>query len=166
MSTTLIKTNASIESGIDANVSIKNDVGVDVGIGRAVEINGTTNYERLSNKPRIEGVELIGNLLSSQLNLATKTELGDKVDKVSGKGLSSEDFTEQEKTKLSTVENNAAPNVIEIVKKNGTPLTVSGKAVDITVPTKVSELNNDRGFITASALTAITNAEIDTIVAS
>ena len=81
---------------------------------------------------------------------ATKTELGDKVDKVIGKGLSSEDFTEQEKVKLSTVESNAAPNVIEVVKKNGTPLTASGKAVDITVPTKVSELNNDEGFITTT----------------
>lgn len=83
---------------------------------------------------------------------ATKTELGDKVDKVSGKGLSSEDFTEQEKAKLSTVESNAAPNVIEVVKKNGTALTVSGKAVDITVPTKLSELSNDEGYITTSAV--------------
>lgn len=150
MSTTLIKAEPSIKSGVDADVSIKSNVGVDVGIGRAVEINGTTNYERLSNKPRIEGVELVGNLLSSQLNLATKAELGDKVDKVSGKGLSSEDFTEQEKAKLSTVESNAAPNVIEVIKKNGTSLTVSEKAVDITVPTKVSELNNDEGFITTT----------------
>lgn len=148
MSATLIEAKASIDSSINADVSIKSNVGVDVGIGRAVEINGTTNYERLSNKPRIEGVELVGNLLSSQLNLATKAELGDKVDKVSGKGLSSEDFTEQEKAKLSTVESNAAPNVIEVVKKNGTSLTVSEKAVNITVPTKVSELNNDEGFIT------------------
>ena len=94
---------------------------------------------------------------------ATKTEVGNKVDKVSGKGLSSEDFTEQEKAKLSTVESNAAPNVIEIVKKNGTPLTVSGKAVDMTVPTKVSELNNDEDFITNSELASYTSRKTASI---
>ena len=74
MSITSIEAEASIESGINANVSIKSDAGVDVGIGRGVEINGTTNYERLSNKPRIEGVELVGNLLLSQLNLSCITD--------------------------------------------------------------------------------------------
>ena len=74
MSATLIEAKASIDSGVNANASIKSDVGVDVGIGRAVEINGTTNYERLSNKPRIEGVELVGNLLFSQLNLSSITD--------------------------------------------------------------------------------------------
>ena len=40
-------------------------------------------------------------------------------------------------------------NVIEIVKVNGTALTPdSNKAVDVPVPTKVSDLNNDSGFIT------------------
>lgn len=40
-------------------------------------------------------------------------------------------------------------NVIETVKVNGTALTPdANKAVDIPVPTKVSDLNNDSGFIT------------------
>lgn len=38
-------------------------------------------------------------------------------------------------------------NVIEVVKVNGTALTPDvNKAVDVTVPTKVSDLNNDSGF--------------------
>ncbi len=41
-------------------------------------------------------------------------------------------------------------NVIESVKVNGTALTVTGKAVDVTVPTAVSELTNDSGYQTAS----------------
>ena len=40
------------------------------------------------------------------------------------------------------------PNVIETVKVNGVAQEVSDKAVDITVPTKVSDLNNDSQFQT------------------
>lgn len=43
---------------------------------------------------------------------------------------------------------NAQANVIETVKVNGKVQTTSDKAVDITVPTKVSELTNDSGFKT------------------
>lgn len=42
---------------------------------------------------------------------------------------------------------NAQANVIETVKVNGTALTPSSKAVNVTVPTKVSELTNDVGYI-------------------
>ena len=41
----------------------------------------------------------------------------------------------------------AQANVIETVKVNGTALEVSDKAVNVTVPTKVSELTNDSGYI-------------------
>lgn len=40
-------------------------------------------------------------------------------------------------------------NVIETVKVNGTALTPSSKAVDVTVPTKTSDLTNDSGFLTS-----------------
>lgn len=42
------------------------------------------------------------------------------------------------------------PNVIETVKVNGVAQEVSEKAVDIKVPTKVSELSNDSAFQTNS----------------
>lgn len=42
------------------------------------------------------------------------------------------------------------PNVIETVKVNGVAQEVSEKAVDIKVPTKVSELSNDNAFQTNS----------------
>lgn len=41
---------------------------------------------------------------------------------------------------------NAQANVIESVKVNGTALTVTSKAVNVTVPTKVSDLTNDLNF--------------------
>lgn len=43
------------------------------------------------------------------------------------------------------------PNVIEVVKKNGTALQIVDKAVDVTVPTKVSDLTNDGDGTTGSA---------------
>lgn len=81
---------------------------------------------------------------------ATKTALSDKVDKVSGKGLSTNDYTTTEKNKLNGIATGAQVNVIESVKVNGTALTPSSKAVNVTVPTKTSDITNDSGFITAS----------------
>lgn len=106
------------------------------------------------------------------------------VAKESGKVLSSNDFTNEYKTKLDGIEAGAnktvvdstlnkestnpvqnkaiatkleeitsqggEPNTIETIKVNGSPLTPDGsKAVDITVPTKVSQLTNDSGYQTA-----------------
>lgn len=64
-----------------------------------------------------------------------------------GKGLSTNDYTTNEKNKLSGISDGAQVNVIETVKKNGTALTVTSKAVDISVPTKTSELTNDSDFV-------------------
>ena len=61
------------------------------------------------------------------------TALGDKVDKVEGKGLSTNDYTDAEKEKLASIAASADTNVIETVKVNGTALTVTDKAVDILV---------------------------------
>lgn len=49
---------------------------------------------------------------------------------------------------------NAQANVIEKVSVNGSALDVSEKGVNVTVPTKVSQLTNDSAFVTDSALTA------------
>lgn len=46
------------------------------------------------------------------------------------------------------------PNVIEKIKVNGTEQTVADKAVDITVPVKVSELTNDSKFQTDAEVAA------------
>ena len=71
------------------------------------------------------------------------------VAKETGKGLSSNDYTSTEKSKLSGIEAGAEVNVLEAVKVNGTALTIDGnKAVNITVPTKTTQLTNDSGFIT------------------
>lgn len=79
-----------------------------------------------------------------------KTALGGKVDVESGKGLSTNDYTSEEKSKLSGIASGAQANVIESIKVNGTKVEPSSKAVDISVPTKVSQLANDSGFQNAT----------------
>ena len=81
---------------------------------------------------------------------ATKDSLNDKVDKETGKGLSTNDYTTAEKNKLNDVASGAQVNVIETVKVNNTALTPSKKTVNITVPTKTSDITNDSGFITST----------------
>lgn len=84
-----------------------------------------------------------------------KTALNGKVEAVSGKGLSTNDYTNVEKQKLSGIASGAQANVIESVKVNGTKIEPSSKAVDVTVPTKISQLTNDSGFQTSTQVDSI-----------
>lgn len=104
-----------------------------------------------------------------------KALLNNKVDKVTGKGLSTNDYTTAEKNKLSgiadgaQVNQNAFSNVkvgsttigadnktdtLELAAGTGitlTPDTTNDKvtiATSLTIPTKTSDLTNDSGFIT------------------
>jgi|AGTN01.1.fsa_nt_gi hypothetical protein len=61
--------------------------------------------------------------------------LDQKVDKVANKGLSTNDYTDTERNKLSTVEQGSQSNKIERVLKNGTEIETVNKIVNITVPT-------------------------------
>lgn len=88
-----------------------------------------------------------------------KTALGGKVDVVSGKGLSTNDYTNAEKSKLSGIASDAQANVIESVKVNGTKVEPSSKVVDVTVPTKTSQLTNDSGYQSATAVESIITAK-------
>ena len=83
------------------------------------------------------------------------TEVGKKVDKVTGKGLSTNDFTTTLKNKLDGIDSGAQTNVIETIKRNGTNLTVIEKAVDINVPTKLSDLINDKTFKTETEIKSL-----------
>ena len=79
-----------------------------------------------------------------------KLLLADKVDKVEGKGLSTNDYTSDEKTKLANIAAGAQVNVLEGIQKNGQSVTITNKIANITVPTATSDLTNDSGFITSA----------------
>lgn len=62
------------------------------------------------------------------------SKLGEKVNKIEGKDLSTNDYTTEEKTKLTGIEDNAEVNKIDIVKINGEAAEIVDKAIDITIP--------------------------------
>lgn len=100
-----------------------------------------------------------------------QTALDGKVSTVTGKGLSTNDLTATLKShydaaythsQIAHAPSNAEHNVIVGIQKNGTDISVntSTRKVNITVPTKTSELTNDSSFIKGPFLT---EDEVDTI---
>ena len=58
------------------------------------------------------------------------------------------EFSDEAKAKLENIAAGAQVNVLEGVKVNGTKLTIDGeKLVDISVPTKLSQLTNDADYV-------------------
>lgn len=88
---------------------------------------------------------------NGNLNIANVDDLNSYVQKESGKGLSSNDYTSAEKTKLAGIASSAQVNVIESVKVNGSALAVANKAVDIDLSSyaKSLELNSVRDDVNA-----------------
>ena len=109
------------------------------------------------------------------------TQLLGKVDKVDGKGLSTNDLTNALKSNYDAAYDHlsaahapasAETNVIEVVKVNGTALTVTNKAVNVAVPTTVASLSDAGNYAlkteipTVPVVEVISNSEIDAIFAS
>ncbi len=69
-----------------------------------------------------------------EVTTALNAAIGNKVDKVEGKDLSTNDYTTEEKNKLAGIAEGAQVNVIEQIKVNGSAQSVSGKAVDLAMP--------------------------------
>jgi hypothetical protein len=88
------------------------------------------------------------------IDVAMKGLEDGKVAKVEGKGLSTNDFTTAEKTKLQNIAANAQVNVIETVKVNGVALTPTSKAVDVIVPAATVVDNTLTSTSTTAALSA------------
>ena len=102
-----------------------------------------------------------GYLVNSDIaNLATKDEVSTKVDKVSGKGLSTNDYTTDEKNKLAGIAAGAEVNV------NADWNATSGDAMILnkpSIPSKTSELTNDSDYITSSAVDTKINSAVASV---
>ena len=94
-----------------------------------------------------------------------------------GKGLSTNDLTDTLKSNYDAAYNysisahapkDAEKNVIVGIQKNGTNLSVdSNRRVNITVPTKTSDLTNDSSFVTQTTLnTTIATTKSKTVSAT
>ena len=103
----------------------------------------------------------LGNLQTFWTGL--KGKLAGKVDKVEGKGLSTNDLTDELKAQYDVAEK----NVVVGVSVNGTALEVGAeRTVNVTVPTKTSDITNDSDFATNTAVAGAyyNKTEMDTKV--
>lgn len=113
------------------------------------KISKTGNYNDLLNKPDLDfiptsekgkagGVATLGT--DSKI---TSTELPNNLVYDSNYVHTDNNFSNTYKDKLESVQEGAQVNVIEKVQKNGVDLDIINKTVNITVPTKTSDLVND-----------------------
>lgn len=113
------------------------------------KISKTGNYNDLLNKPDLDfiptsekgkagGVATLGT--DSKI---TSTELPNNLVYDSNYVHTDNNFSNTYKDKLESVQEGAQVNVIEKVQKNGVDLDITNKTVNITVPTKTSDLIND-----------------------
>ncbi|MCI8326955.1 MAG: hypothetical protein HFI37_04175, partial [Lachnospiraceae bacterium] len=77
-----------------------------------------------------------------------------KVDKETGKGLSTNDFTDEHLNKLNNIDNGAETNAIDSIYVNNQALIPHEKRIDLSIPTKVSDLRNDQ-ISNASNITSV-----------
>lgn len=96
-------------------------------------------------------------------NKVITAELNKKVNSVSGKGLSTNDYTNAEKEKLEGIAAGAQVNIIESIKVNGTAQTITDKSVDITIPTNTNQLTNGAGFQNASQVSSAISKALEGI---
>lgn len=91
------------------------------------------------------------------------TAVGGKVDKVTGKGLSTNDFTTTLKNKLDGIESGAEVNVQSDWNATTGDALILNKP---TIPTNTNQLTNGAGFITSSTVTSAIEALDSSLTAS
>ena len=100
----------------------------------------------------------------NELDSALQTKLNNKVDKITGKGLSTNDFTNDEKTKLAGIEAEAQVNVIETITA-GENVTVSKSGKTVTISATGGGATYEIVDITSSQ-TNLTDEQYNTLIAS
>lgn len=157
----IVKVNgAALEVAADKSVNVEIPTGAlaskdkvaeaDLETALATKLNGMIDADELETAFTTERAEI-------------DAELAKKVDKETGKGLSTNDLTDELKgqydaayahSQVAHSPADAQKNIIETVKVNGVALTPdTAKAVDIAVPTNNAQLENGAGYITSAAIT-------------
>ena len=122
---------AAFAEALAAQVPLKSDI--------PTKVSDLQNDLGFTDKPgTITSVTLNGTTTSSG-----GVDLGYLVVQEGGKGLSSNDYTSLEKSKLGGIESGAQANTIETISVNETVITPVNKVVEITVPTMLSDLSDD-----------------------
>lgn len=106
-------------------------------------------------------VSQLRNLLSEKADQSAVDALEQaKVDKEPDKGLSTNDYTTAEKTKLSGIAAGAEANVQSDWNATSGAAYIKNKP---TIPSNVSDLTNDSGFVNTSGVNSIINSRMEVI---
>ena len=111
------------------------------------------NYADLTNKPQINGVTLTGNKTGTDLGLVTAE---------TGKGLSSNDYTANDKSKLDGIAAGAQVNVIETVTVNGVAQTITNKTLNLTLGTAAAK--NSTSSVTANSTDLVESGAVKSAI--
>lgn len=150
-------------------VLLKGEVGIEIDTRKFKIGDGVTNwnsllYANITDLSNYYTKTDINNFLGSFYTSEDIDHLlEDKVDKVEGKQLSTNDYTNDDKNKLKFIEAQAQVNVLEGVQVNGVDVVPTNKKANITVPTKVSELTNDSGYETAENVQQALENKVDKV---
>lgn len=126
--------------GTDANKQ-QIDINYGVSIGSGVSIGADVHIENDVAIYKTSDSHIQIGTGSTAKEIANVEDLNSYVQKESGKGLSSNDYTSAEKTKLAGIASSAQVNVIESVKVNGSALAVANKAVDIDLSSYAKDMD-------------------------
>lgn len=105
--------------------------------------------------PKMDGIATVGTELAFARGDHIHPSDTSKVDKVEGKGLSTNDYTNEEKSKLTGIAAGAQVNVIESISVNGQVQSINTKGVNITVPTTVASLSDSGNYALKTDVTNI-----------
>ena len=168
------KTDVETTTEIQGLITALQNSKVDKVTGKGLSTNDLTNELKATYDAKQDAltagdnIDITNGVISATDTIYDDTEVrsdisalqSGKVDKVQGKGLSTEDYTTAEKSKLENIEAGAEVNIIETVKVNNTSLTPdANRAVNVSVPTAVSQLTNDSDYQTGTEVdAAITEA--------
>lgn len=118
----------------------------------------STNDFTTTLKDKLDGIEAGAQVNSVEMSdlTAHTTATGNVHDMPNASTTADGLMAKGDKAKLNNIADNAQVNVIELIKRNGTNLSIdANKAVDISVPTKLSDLTNDRTFQTEAQIKSL-----------
>lgn len=140
-------------TGPEIDNALKKVVDGKAGI-QGVKVNGTEATPDAENKVDISVPSVSQTTGSSDSNVmsqgAVTAQLDNKVDKISGKGLSTEDFTTSAKNKLAGIETGATKNTVVQSTGSSTTSVMSQNAVTNELSNKQDKISNGYVFIVTS----------------
>lgn len=122
--------------------------------GKDLSTNDFTN----SLKNKLDGIEAGAQVNSVEMSdlTAHTTATGNVHDMPNASTSIDGLMAKGDKAKLNNIADNAQVNVIELIKRNGTNISIdANKAVDISVPVKLTQLTNDASFQTDTQVLAL-----------